>query len=281
MTQLWNYSYDAEDVLLADYASAIDIESELVYLPTASHFTALDLKTGEVRTKIPLQRPNLQFFWSYDYFAKVKGLCGICTGESEFDWCCAKQNGNSSAHVEFLYQMPYTNEFGPTDGIYFLDKEDQTIWYQPSYLYEFTIGVNYTNAKVVFTSARNPNGSQDYCIVHDYATNRVFSYTETPSSSGLGELLPQPHQNKMLLEVPGIEDLRTSDFGTCDYDQKTHTLIGLMSNQSIYFYHAMLTNLLLMDTVSLTYKVTPLPAFQEQWDSDWSPTAVKFIPNAV
>ena len=279
VTELWNYSYNASDVLFSENLFAVDPQNELVYLGSADLFLALDLNTGEVKIEIPLQSPNLQYFWSYDYFAKDKAIYGVCTGQSEFDWCSMKQIGANNAHLKFLYQMPYTNEYGPTNYIYYLDKEDQTIWYYPSYIYQFAIGVNYTTGRQVFTSTRNPNGTTDYCIAHDHATNRVFTFTATPSSTGLGELLAEPHQRKMLLELQGEDDLRLSTIGTCAYDPKTHTMIGLMSSQANYMYHAMPTSLLLIDTVSLTFRIIPLPAFQEKWDSGWPVTAMKFVPN--
>ena len=280
VTQLWNYSYQPSDVLFSDNLFAVDSKNGLVYLGTVDRFLAIDLMSGKTKINIPLKAPNLQYFWNYDYFAEDDAIYGVCTGNDQWNWCRIKQNGTNSAHVDFLYHLYYTEEFGPIEDIYYLDKEDQTIWYYPGVnTGEFAVAINYTTGKNVFTSTQDQD--EDLCIVHDYEMNRVFTYiwnSSSLTSVGLGELFQKPKPRKVLIKLPTtLRSLRPTNFGTCAYDQGTHTMIALLSNQTIYFYHAMPTDLLLLDTVHLTYKLIPLPIFQEKWDSSEPVTAVKFI----
>lgn len=282
VTQLWNNSYQPSEMPFSDNLFAVDNKNGLVYLGTVDHFLALDLMSGKAKINIPLKPPNLQYFWNYDYFAEEDAIYGVCTGNNQWNWCRIKQNGTNSAHVDFFYQLYYTSVFGPIDDIYYLDQEDQTIWYYPGVnTGEFAVAINYTTGKNVFTSTLDQD--EDLCIVHDYEMNRVFTYIWNSSSFtsvGLGELFQEPKPRKVLIELPtALGSLRPTNFGTCAYDQETHTMIALLSNQTIYFDHSMPTDLLLLDTVHLTYKRIPLPTFQEKWDSGSPVTAVKFIPH--
>ena len=285
VTEFWNFSLNSSDILFDEDAIAIDIENELVYLGGINQFIALDLRTGAVKIKIHLEPPNLQYFQTYNYVAKDKAIYGMCTGNSQFNWCRVKQNGTNSVHVEFLYQLPYTaNAFGPTNDIYYFDEEEQTIWYYPSFLYEFAVAIDYTNAEGVFISAVNPNDTEDLCIAHDRVLDRVFTYiwnNTNFTSVGLGELFLGPKERKILIDLSEHGDLVPESFGSCTYDQNTHTFIGLMNNFSTDFIHGMPTNLLLMDTINLTYKIIPLPTFREKWDSAGGITSLKFIPHTL
>ena len=123
--------------------------------------------------------------------------------------------------------------------------------------------------------------TQKIYVVHDRVRNRVFTYVWTSSDGrlnaiGMGELFLRPKQRKILIDLSGLGDMRPTGFGTCAYDQNTHTMIGLMTN-STTFGRQMPTHLLLMDTISLTYKLIALPTFREKWDDAWWITSVKFI----
>ena len=283
VTELWNYTLNSSnDVLFDENLFAVDSENELVYLGSADQFLALELNTGVAKVQIHLMPPNLQYFQTYDYSAKDKAIYGICTGNSQFNWCRVKKSETNSVHLDFLYQLPYTNEYGPTSDIYFIDQEEQTIWYYPSYIYEFAIAVNYTNAEVVFVSAQNPNNTEDLCIVHDRSMKRTFSFVwnnNNFTTVGLGELFPKPKQRKILLDLPKYRGLLPANFGACAYDQTTHAMMILLRKFSD-LYHGMPTGLLLIDTVSLTYKLTQLPTFREKWDSSEQVTALKFIESS-
>ena len=72
-------------------------------------------------------------------------------------------------------------------------------------------------------------------------------------------------------------DLVISRIGACAYDQTTHTLISLMENFTIDTLLPMY--LLLIDAVSLTYELIPVPIFREKGWSDIS--ALRFIPHKL
>lgn len=128
VTQYWNYSYDKPHLLFSDNLFAIDTESQLVFLGVEDQILALDMTTGAVAKKIPLEVPNLQYFWSYDYIPEEKALYGVCTGRGEWDWCRIKLDGLFPKN-KFLYTFPGTNEYGPLSDIYYMDKEHQSIWF--------------------------------------------------------------------------------------------------------------------------------------------------------
>ena len=281
VTEFWNISLSPSDTFYSDNSFTVDVENELVYLGSSDQFLAVDLKTGAVKIKIHLEPPNLQYFWNYDFVAKEKAIYGVCTGNNQWNWCRIKQRGNDSAHVEFLYPMPFTGTFGPIDDIYYIDVEEKTIWYYPSYLDEFAVGVNYTNAEGVFISAVNPGDTEDLCIVHDRVLDRVFTYVWNKTNFtavGVGELFLRPKHRKILIDLSKYGDLSPTNFGTCTYDQSTHTMMGLMRlmlNQD----SLMPTHLLLVDVISVTYKLIPLPVFHEKWNSNiWPVTSVKYLP---
>lgn len=280
VTELWNYSLNSTDILISDNLFAVDIENELVYLGSEDLFLALDMTTGVTKIKIPLEAPNLQLFQTYDYFAKENAIYGICTGNRLFNWCCIKRTGFNSARHKFLYHLPYTEELGPIQDVYFIDQDEQTLWYYP---YSFAIGINYTTGDVVYLGSEENSDSdpQDMCIFYDHTMKRVFTYVwdgNKFSSVGLGELFPQPKKRKILLDLSAeYGDLVTAGFGTCAYDQATHTMIALMRNFTTF--SLIPTHLLFIDTVSLTNKLIPLPTFQEKGWDDLS--AVRFIPHKL
>ena len=88
-----------------------------------------------------------------------------------FDWCRMKKTGLNSARLEFLYHLPYTEELGPMDDLYFIDWEEQTLWYYP---YNSAIGINYTNGDVIFVGSAESIDVHDDCIVYDRTTKRVL-----------------------------------------------------------------------------------------------------------
>ena len=274
VTEFWNYSLNNSDTLISDNLFAVDIENELVYLGTQDLFLALDLTTGVTKIKIHLEVPNLQFFLSYDYFVKEKALYGMCTGNSMFDWCRMKRTGLDSARLDFLYHLPYTEELGPIDDLYFIDQHEQTLWYYP---YSSAIGINYTNGNVVFIGSAESDVSDD-CIVYDHTMKRVFTHVWNGNdfiSVGIGEIFPQPKQRKILLNMSAEHgDLAVARIGTCTYDQTSHTMIALMRNFTAF--NLFPTHLLLVDTVAVAYKLIPLTTFQEKgWDDI---SALRFIP---
>lgn len=170
VSQFWNYSYDSQHTMFGENLFAIDTESQLIYLGVVDQLLALDLTSGVVKIKIPLEAPNLQYFWNYDYIAKEKAIYGVCTGHRAWNWCRIKLDApldKDSIKVENLYQFPGTNEFGPIDDIYYMDKEHQSIWYLTSI--NFANGVNYTTGERIFYV----NSSyQDDCIAHDHDLNK-------------------------------------------------------------------------------------------------------------
>ena len=279
--QLWNYSYPHSDILTCSNLFAVDSKNKLVYLGARDHFLALDLNSGKIKIKIPLNSSNAQYFWSYDYFPEDNAIYGVCTGNSQWNWCRVEQTATNSAHLDYLYHLYNTSEFSPIDYIYYLDKEDQTLWYYPGFLFEFyAVGINYTTGENLFMSTLDKD--EELCIVHDPIMNRVFSYiwnSETSTTVGLAELFQKPKPRQLLMKLPTFEQLFPSYFGTCAYDHKTHTMILLLSNSAVSKRHAMPTDILLLDVVHLTYKQIPLPLFREKWDSTNPLTAMKFIPH--
>ena len=276
VTQLWNYSYDQSHGLFAENLFAIDTKNSLVYLGALDQFLALDMLTGGIKIKIPLKPPNLQYFWNYDYVAEDEAIYGVCySHESQmWKWCHVKLNGTNNVTLKFLYEFPTVSPIvAPIDNTYYMDKEHQTIWYYPGC---YAHGVNYTTGEVIFTSGT----AIDLCIAHDHTLNRTFTIINNINAKPrLAELRPEPYPDKVLMELP--ENLRPNYYGTCTYDHKTHTMIGLMTNVTLsnYTHYYMPTHLLLMDVVGLTNRIVPLPAFQEKWSSDFPVTAVKFVPN--
>ena len=273
VTELWNISLQDPHLLFTENGFAIDIQNQLVYLSIVDQFLAVDLNTGQVKIRFPLEPPNLQYFTNYDYSPKDKTIYGICTGNSAWNWCSIKQTGNHSAVVDIKYTMPYLTEFGPISCIYDIDVKRQLIWYYPN---AYVVGVNYTTGEKIFISGPS-NGT---CIGHDSYLNRTFVVLNDVinEKAWLSELQPQPGREIKLLDLPS--DLRLDYFGSCVYDQETHTMIGVMGdmNMGTFFYHGMPTALLIIDVVNLSYERIPLPAFKEQWDDKWSITAVKFVP---
>ena len=115
--------------MFSDNLFAIDPENELVYLGVEDQLLALDLYTGEVKVNIPLQVPNLQFFWNYDYIPREKAIYGVCTGNSQWNWCRVKLDkplDHKVIKLEFLYQFPVPLELGPDEGIDCMDIAQRT-----------------------------------------------------------------------------------------------------------------------------------------------------------
>ena len=281
VTMLWDFSLTNPDTLNTPNLFAVNAESKLVYLGSRDEFLALDLVTGAVKIKILLKPPNMQYFWNYDYVARDETIYGVCSGHSQWNWCRIKQTEYNTVQLSFLYKMPYTTALSPTDGVYYMDSEEQTIWYYPfqlNGLHEFAVGINYTSGNEVFRSAVNPKGTEDMCIVRDHNLNRVFTYVHNPDSSaavGIGELFPRPEKKKILLDfsqIDGYTFLSPISYGTCVYDQSTHTMMGLMGPAT----GGNPISLLLVDVVTLAHKLTPLTAFQK-WNN-LSLTSIKYIP---
>ena len=277
VSQLWNYSYAQSHRLFAENLFALDTERSLVYVGAMDEFLGLDLQTGEVKIKIPLEGSNLQYFWNYDYIASEHAIYGVCYSHDRtaWMWCRIKvPRDANNISIEYLYDFPTTTPVvAPIDNTYYMDKEHQTIWYYP---YSYAVGFNYSTREIIFTSGF----AQDLCIGHDHTLNRTFTIINNINAKPtLAELRPEPYTDEPLLELP--ENLRPNYFGTCSYDQKTHTMIGLMTNVTLsnYTHYYMPTHLLLVDVVQLTSTVVALPEFQAKWKSDDPITAVKFIQN--
>ena len=277
VTELWNISL-TEGRLMFDLSTfAVDLENNLVYISVINQFLALDLHSGETVFQFPLEIPNLQYFSTYDYNAADETIYGVCTGNAKFNWCGIKIHKNAQkATVNFYFQLPYTDELGPVNYVYDVDLLHQTVWYYPGWIIDFALFVDCKSGKELFVSGPS-NGT---CIRHDPYLNRTFAIVEdiVEGTVRLTELQPRPNKEKVLMDLPS--DLRLNFFGTCVYDQKTHTLIGLMGimDPGKYWYHKMPTALLLIDVVNLHFEHVPLPTFMKKWDSDNSITGIKFIP---
>ena len=291
VTEFWNHTLnpDGREIIFQYNLFTVDTENELVYVGVNDQFLALDLETGIPIIDIRLKPPHLQIFSTYDYFPKNKSIYGFCIGNGPYYywyWCHVNHTGLDKVEVEYLYTLPEANTTGPITNIYHLNQEEQLIWYYPGNSYLFAIAVNITTAEVVFVSGMSPDQLDDQCIVHDRSMDRVFTYVwyNNPSSYvhtsvGLGELFPKPKERKILLNLSHFKTLVPSQPGTCAYDQTTHTMMVLMRNCTDYD-HQMPTGLLLIDTVSLTYKLTPLPMFRQNWDSKDQVSAIKLISNS-
>ena len=281
VSHLWSYDLGSHK-FFSDNLFAVDAENELVYLGVADLFVALDLNTGEVRVQIPLQPPNLQYFWNYDYVAKDNAIYGVCTGNNKWNWCRIKLHDVhlQKIKVEFLYELPNDIlELGPSNDLYYMDKEHQLIWYYPGITDVF--GINYTTGELIFRGVHNDsNYITDSCIAHDYVLNRTFTlvWGILAKFPLLAELHPKSQQNEtVLMELP--LSLRCANFGTCAYSPQTHTMMALMANVSTFMSDFMLYYLILIDVVGLTYEVVPLPGLREVTNSKYPITAVKFVPN--
>ena len=263
----WNFTLNYPHTLYSFNLFAVDTKDQLVYLGVMDRFLALDLLTGKVAVNKTLKAPNLMFFWNYDYIAEENAIYGVCTGNDQWNWCRVKL-GVPNIKLEFLYEFPGTSELGPISDIYYMDKVHQSIWFFSGISYAF--GVNYTTGEIIF------KGNQTYsddCIVHDHKLNRTFTIT---TGVLLAELHPWPGKETKLLNLP--TDLRTAYDGMCVYDQETHTLIAVMSNDSIYLNDKRPTYLLLIDVVSLSYKSVALPEFRKWKDYQYLPvTGVKYM----
>ena len=269
--EYWNHTLDKPHLLFSDNLFAVDVENELVYLGVLDQLLALELTTGKVVVKKPLEAPNLLFFWSYNYIAEENAIYGGCTGNHWWNWCRVKL-GEPEVKQEYLFQLPGTNELGPFADIYYLDKTHPSIWYFTGETEAW--GVNYTTGEVLFHGNQT---LENICIVHDHQLNRTFTVTNGAFTTALlAELHPWPKKETKLLTLPS--DLRTATFGSCDYDQDTHTLIVLVASTSNYFYDAMPTQLLFVDMVSLSYNSVALPGFR-RWKDGSPVTAVKYMTN--
>ena len=279
------WSYDlGNHSFFSDNLFTVDVERELVYLGVADLFVTLDLNTGEVRVQIPLKPPNLQYFWNYDYVARDNAIYGVCTGNNMWNWCRIKLHEVhlQKIKVEFLYQLPTDYaELGPANDIYFMNEDHQSIWYYTGITDVF--GINYTTGELIFrgltTLFNKSSFISDSCIAHDYSLDRTFTlaWGILAKYPLLAELHPKPKNETVLMELP--LSLRCSNFGTCAYYQKTHTLMALMANISTFMTDYMLYYLVFIDVVRLTYEVVPLPGLQEFTNTQYPLMAVKFIQN--
>ena len=285
ISHLWSYDLGSHS-FYSENLFAVDTDKELVYLGLTGLFVALDLNTGEVRVQISLSPPNLQYFLNYDYVAKDNAIYGMCTGNNQFNWCRITLHDVhlQKIEVEFLYKLPQTYEIGPAEQLYYMDKHLQLLWYYPGNIY--VLGINYTTGEIVFqgkeTLVNGQTGLTDNCIAHDYTLNRTFTilWGFFVSYPILAELHPKPQDNEtFLMEISRI--IRPSDFGTCAYDPKTHTMMVLMVNSSTYLTDRMLYSLVLMDVIGLTYEVVPLPGLIEFTNTEYPLAAIKFVPNAT
>lgn len=281
VTKLWNFSLANPDILFTFNLFAVNPEKGIVYLGSRDHYLALDMMTGAVKIKINLAGLNKQYFWNYHYVIRDDAIYGVCTGKGGWDWCRMKQTGHYTAHLEFLYELPDITAISPIISAYYMDTEEQTMWYYPFLISKFAVGINYTTGKEVFRSAENPNSTLDVCIVRDHELNRVFTYVQNNLGSvaiGIGELFRQPKEREMLIDFSQLDRryLHYSSstlYGACAYDQSTHTMIGLVgpttANGATY-------QLLLVDVIKKTPKLIPLPEFKI-WNNP--PLAnVKFLP---
>ena len=276
VTKFWDFSLTNSDTLNTLGLFAVDAKKELVYLGSRDKFLALDLMTGAVKIKIQLKPPNIQYFWSYDYVDDT--VYGVCSGNAQWDWCRIKQTGSNAANIDFLYKMPFTTILSPTSDIYYIDSTEQTIWYYPfqaTGLDEYAVGINYTTGEKVFKSGFNPSGTEDVCIVRDHELDRVFTYVVNYNDSaknGIGELFPSKPKKMLKMLGGGAEsNLKPISYGTCDYDQGTHTMIALMGSPTTDTP----TKLLLVDVRNVKPTFIPLPEFKN-WNN-LSFTSFKFI----
>ena len=286
VTELWNYSIGFP--MFGDNLFDVNTESNLLYLGVEDKFLALDLTTGKIKIEIPLKPPNLIYFWNYDYVPKDNAIYGVCTGNDAWNWCRIKLDKlhKQKIKVEFLYLIPQdVDVLGPVDDIYYIDKEHQSLWYLGSSSIENNVyGINYTSGNVIFkgneTLSDSNNGTGDFCIVHDHSLKRTFSLVESdfdPLYPVLAELHPKPGNETYLMKLP--RGIRTCNFGTCQYDPKTHTMIALMANATTYQTEDMSYYLLLVDVVGLKSELISLPGLRKWAKShQYLPiTAVKFV----
>lgn len=271
---LWNISLDKDHLMFNVNGYAIDIEDQLVYLSISNEFLAVDLYTGKIVNSFPLQAPNLQFYVVCDYDRSTKTFYGICSGNSWWNWCSSKLETNRhKLKLDFLYQLPYTNEWGPINSLYDIDIAHQLIWYMPSYLQTFVIGLNTTSGGIVFKSGP----SNATCICHDKQLNRTFGIVQDilHSTINLTEILPYPEREKVILKLP--YDLRLDYYNSCT--MSGHVILVLMGSMDLgyFWYHGMPTHLLMIDVIELKYTRVPLPEFKLHWDSSNSITGVRYF----
>ena len=114
VTQLWNHSLGQHHTVYDQNNFAVDAKNELVYLGVEDQFLALDLYTGKVKIQFPLQRPNLQYFWNYDYVPQDNAMYCVCTGNNRRNWCRIKlgEVHAQKSNLEFLYELPNDSYIG-------------------------------------------------------------------------------------------------------------------------------------------------------------------------
>ena len=284
VSSLWSYPL-GNNSLYHESLFTVDVKNELVYLGTLEQFLALDLNTGEVKVEIPLNPPNVQYFWNYDYVAKENAIYGVCSGGPNWDWCRIKLHELHLQKVEFerFYEMPteIIGDFSPASNVYDMDKEHQTIWYYSSLLDIF--GINYTTGEFVFRGNDTLYNEHTFvsacCIAHDYSLNRTFTlhWDYLEKYPLLGEVHPMPRNATTLMKLPS--SLRPVNYGSCAYYPKTHTMIVFMANITTYLTDSMSYYIVLIDVAGLTYEIVPLPGLRELTNTDWIISAIKFIPN--
>ena len=274
--QLWNHTL--HNTFHSPSVFDVDAKNQLVYIGTGSNqILALGLTTGKVIVNKTLNASYpANFFVSYYYIPEENAVYGLCWGSDDrFDWCRVKL-GVPELKLEYLYHLP-----GPSSSLIpfitpcYMDKMHQTIWYYFDMGYD-VYGLHYTKRDDIFhgkLSATPP--LTDVCTAHDYMLNRTFAIAfglDGPNIT-LTELHPFPEKETKLLDLPS--DIGLAYYGTCDYDQETHTMIALMKEDSTDFTPS---QLLLIDVVSLSYKSVALPEFRK-WKDIFPATGVKYMKN--
>lgn len=287
-SHLWDISLYKSDRLYFQNLFAIDTSNNLVYVGVRNKLLSLDLSKGSIRTKRQLGT-NCEGsgficrndFLNYDYITKHKTILGICSGAFEWNWCRIDTKLNPPLIDHVYYSLPYADVIGPSNYIYFLDQDEQSLWYYPgSSTYpqppKFAVGINYTNGSQIFKSASNPVHSEDVCIIRDHAKSRVFTLIRDHkklTALGIGELFPQPQPRKILVDFSKEdEDKFITSYGSCTYDESSRTLIGFISNTT-----EGVSEILLVNLEELSYKTIPLQGFPNS-----KPIAlrkIKFIQN--
>jgi hypothetical protein len=270
----WSYDPGIHDYF-NDNLFAVDVERELVYLGMDDLFAALDLNTGEVRVQIPVKPPQFLNFWNFDYVAKDNAIYGACTNIAWY-WCRIKLHEVhlQKIKIEYLYKLLPTDaaDYQPDDYIYFMDEHHQSIWYCIT-TEEYVFGINYTTGEMIFRglcTLHNNALAFQYCIAHDYSLNRTFTLSNIKYPL-LTEVHPTPQDQTVLMELP--LSLECSNWGTCAYYEKTHTLMALMINSDRMLYY-----LVSIDVVQLTFEIVALPGLGER-NIKYPLSAVKFIRN--
>ena len=279
--QLWNHILN--NTFYSPNVFDVDAKNQLVYIGTQrNQVLALSLTTGKVIVNKTLNASYpANFFVSYDYIPEENAIYGICRrNDDQFDWCRVKL-GVPELEMESLYHLPGPGDsYTPVVTPCSMDKIHQTIWYYYDSIGYDVYGLHYTTREEIFHGKLSTTPPlTDVCTVHDYMLNRTFAIAfgpdgpVGPSNIALSELHPLPQDATKLLDLPS--GIRLAYYGTCDYDQETHTMIALIKNDSIDFTPS---QLLLIDVISLSYKSVALPEFRK-WKDIFPAIGVKYIKN--